>query len=38
MKNNYNEPEIKITDCSKNEDVITTSSAYNLHDSDDYNS
>ena len=37
MKNNYNEPEIKVTEFSENEDVMTASSANNLHDSDNYN-
>jgi hypothetical protein len=36
MKNKYNEPEIKVTDCSGNEDVMTASSIFDLLDGDNY--
>ena len=32
----YNQPEFKVTECSVNEDILTTSSFTDLHDITDY--
>ena len=33
----YNQPEFKVTECSVDEDILTTSNYVDLNDSTDYN-